>query len=210
MARHIQRLVPTRPGEAPVLAAQRERSALTRGKSVIGRLFASASLSCLIFVSGHAQAPGEVDTSGWTKYRNEQFGFEVKYPNFLHERRVTGTNNGVPLESVDFSTTPVVDKPQEGIQFFVQRGINTKGLSIDEWVAEQTKRFKNPPPLEKTAIGKRPAIWYRRTSAFGNNYDFYLPLNSNDILTISLIRPLSETKLNRTYEAIVSTIRVIE
>ena len=159
---------------------------------------------------GFAQPSAQIDTSDWASYRNEQFGFEVKYPKSLHERGITGTVNDVPVERVAFNTTPVVGKSQEGIQFAIQRGINPSGLSFDRWSADQLRKFNKAPPQSKNmVIGGRPAIMLNYTSTFGVKYDIHISLNKTDILSITIMRPSSETQLDQTYKTILSTIKFL-
>ena len=174
------------------------------------KIFAGVLLFCVASTSCWAQSLGHVETSEWNTYRSIKFGFEVKHPKSLHERGVTGTANGQPIERVDFTTTPEVGKPQEGLVFYVQRNTNPKGLSIDQWYADQMKKAPKAPSPKTLIIGGRPAAWYKVAGAFGQNYSFFVSLNKTDILTIAFTRPLSEAKLDQTFETILSTIKFLD
>jgi len=153
----------------------------------------------------HAQPSAQIDTADWANYRNDKFGFEVKYPKSLHENSITGTVDNIPIERVEFN-----DKTGKGIQFVVQRGINPNGLSFDQWTADQLKKFnKAPPQLKNVTIGGRPAILLNQMIFDYRSYSFHVSLNKTDILTILIRRPSTETQLDQTYEAILSTIKFL-
>lgn len=147
--------------------------------------------------------------SEWNTYRNVTLGFEFKYPKRFHERRATGTVNGVPMERVDFIVTQTVGAPED-LTFFVQRKINPAGLSAVQWYTDQMTTVPKAPAPRTLNIGGREAVWYRVASAFGQNYSFFVPLNKTDILTITFVRPLSEANLDKTFETILSTVTVVE
>ena len=156
-----------------------------------------------------AQPSGYVETSDWNVYRNAKLGFEFKYPKFFQERRATGTVNGAPMERADFVGTQAAGKPQD-LTFFVQRKINPEGLSVAQWYKDQMKDIPKAPPPKTAMIGGRPAAWYKVAGAFGKNYSFFVPLNKTDILTIAFTRPLSEEKLDETFETILSSVKFLD
>jgi hypothetical protein len=152
-----------------------------------------------------AQPPSAVDMSGWKAFRDAGLGFEVKHPPTWRVGRTSGT-----LESVLMGEAAQVGKPNVRMQFFVQRDINPGGLSIDRWYADQLKRLKvsAPPPSTSTVIGGRPAMRRVITTSSGTHYDFYAALHRSDVFQISIIQP--SEPLDRTFEAVISTLRFVE
>lgn len=48
--------------------------------------------------AGSLQPPANVDTSNWKTYRNEEYGFELKYPdNFFNFKEVSNSDGGMTL-----------------------------------------------------------------------------------------------------------------
>src|SRR5882724_8497134 len=154
-----------------------------------------------------AEPMSHIDTSSWKPYRNEAMGFEVKYPNSWHASSAKGT---VP-ENVSLSEPfQTADKPRLSVQLWVQRRMNPKSLSIEQWYANHLQGIKAPPPTTAhTAIGGMPAIRMEVVTTSDIHYSFFIALNKLDILTITIIQPLSEKQLNKTYEALLSSIKLI-
>jgi hypothetical protein len=154
-----------------------------------------------------AQAPRRIDTSGWKVFRNGEMGFEVKYPPSWRPRPVLLTR----AEGVR-----ILDGSQAGpgdplaVQFFVLRKINPQGLPIGDWYAEQVRRLSGArPEMAATTLGGRAAIRQEAAPGPGRRYDFYVAMNTVDILQISLTQPTGEARLDPMYEAIVSTLRFL-
>ena len=148
----------------------------------------------------------QIDTSDWKTYRNETMGFEVKYPNTWHVRQITG----IGPESVSLDETPQVGKPNVSVQFWVQRQINQKGLSIGEWYTDQAAKIQSAPPsTTNTVIGGRPAIRTETVGTLGRNYAFFTSLNKTDIFEITITQASSQQQLDQRYGNILSTIRFI-
>jgi|RhiMetdeSRZDD1v2_1073273.scaffolds.fasta_scaffold19867_3 hypothetical protein len=98
------------------------------------------------------------------------------------------------------------------MQFIVQRDINPGSLSIDRWYADQLKRFKveSPPPSTSTVLGGRPAIRREMIGRFGKSFDFYTTLHRSDIFQVAIGQTSPQEPLDRTYDAILSTLRFVE
>jgi hypothetical protein len=150
-----------------------------------------------------AQSPSPVDTAGWTTYRNDTLGFEVRHP----ATWIVGLGTGT-AESVLLNEPRQLGRPSLLIQFFLQRGINPTRLSIDDWYADQMKKVNatTTPPTTHTLIGGRATIRREIEGSFGNHFDFYTPVNTTDIFTIAIIRP-SAAPLDPTQVAVLSTLR---
>jgi hypothetical protein len=147
-----------------------------------------------------------IDTSGWKIYRNETMGFEAKYPHTWQVRLVKGTGP----ESVSLDESRQGGKPSLSVQFWVQRQINPKGLSIDQWYADQLHGIKSAPdPTTKTVIGGRPALRREVVGTWGRHFDFFIALNKTDVFEITIIQRSSQPQLDQTHEALLSTVKFL-
>jgi hypothetical protein len=159
------------------------------------------ALGVVAIVSAKAQLP--VDTSGWKTLREVALGFELKHPPTWRVGRSAGT-----LESVLLGEPVQVGTVRVSMQVFVQRAVNPRGLSIEQWYADQLARLKvtAPPPTTSTVIGGRPTIRRELTRGDRRHYDFYTAINASDVFQVSITQPAAETRLDPTQEAVLSTI----
>ena len=166
-------------------------------------IFASILMFGVAATIASAQPSFQINTSDWKSYRNETMGFTVKYPNTWQLRRATGT-----MESVSLGRTPQVGQPNASVQFIVQRKINPKGLPIRQWRDEQMQGKTAPPSHQfiDTTIGGRSAIRQEYTGTLERSFNFFISLGKTDIFTIAIIQPSTQTELDQTYEAVLSTV----
>jgi hypothetical protein len=151
-----------------------------------------------------AQLPHRLDTADWKTYRNKMMGFETSYPGAWHVRSAKAAGS----ETVSLSETPRVGQSTRVVQFWVQRGANPRGLSIQEWYVDQLRAMKAvSPPTTNTSIGGRRAIRIESVSALGRQFQFFTLLNKTDVFEITLAQPSSQTQLDRTYQTLLSTVR---
>ena len=155
-----------------------------------------------------AQVSAQLDTTRWKSYRNEQMGFETKYPNNWHVHSVTVSGPGIESAMVD--ETPRVGKSHLAVQFWVQRHANPDGLPIEQWYAAQLRRMKaSPPPTVITSIAGRTAVRFEANGTLGRTFQFFTSLNKSDIFEITMIQPSSQPELDSTYQTLLSTVRFI-
>jgi hypothetical protein len=153
-----------------------------------------------------AQSSPQIDIAGWKAYRNETIGFETKYPATWHVRSVEGTGP----EMVLLSGTPQVGKPQLAVQFWVQRQVNARGLTIEQWYADHLRATKAvPPPTTNTSIGGRSTVRMEAVGTLGRHFQFFTSLNKTDIFEITETQSSSQAQLDQTYQKLLSTIKFI-
>ena len=150
-----------------------------------------------------AQTPGPIDTAGWQTFRADAMGFELKYPATWRIGRSTGT-----LESVLLGGPAQGGGTHVSMQLIIQRGINPRELSVEQWYADQLRRFavSTPPPTTRTVIGGRPTIRRETNGSLGKHYDFYTAINRSDIFQATVILPSGHTRLDPLQEAVISTL----
>ena len=154
-----------------------------------------------------AQSLPPIDTSGWKTYRNEPMGFETKYPSTWS----VGALRGTAPENVVLGGPPQVEGSNLRVQFWVRRQMNPKGLSIQQWYADQLSR-QTSRPLATTypVIGGRPAVRMEMVGSLSRLFSYFISLNTTDVFQITIDLPPAQTRLDPTYEALLPTVRFIE
>jgi hypothetical protein len=162
-----------------------------------------------------AAAVSHVDTSGWKTYRNEQYGFEVRYP---EEWKLKGEGHGTHGAAGGLETavwTIEIRKPHRDgeqdaqVTLSVQENENPKRLSIDEYVAEQLKSFNAAHlPVGHLMLGSLGAVSLELTSASGTRARaVYAVLHATDLVSLHYDH---EQQFDPMLEAIVSTFRLVK
>ncbi len=59
--------------------------------------------------------------------------------------------------------------------------------------------------MESVLLGRR-----EMTGAFGKHFDFYTTLNKSDIFQVSIIQDSPREPLDRTFDAVISTVKFVE
>jgi len=168
-------------------------------------LFLTVLLFGVAAPATHAQLTPTVDSSQWALFRNDKLGFEVKYPMNWHAQIPTGTGT----ESVLISGPQQDSREHLSLQFWVQRKINAKGLSIEYWYADQMEAIASLPISTHTTLGARPAIRREVVGSLGNHFDWFTSLNATDVFEVTIAQPVDQTRLNPIYDAILSTLKFV-
>lgn len=177
------------------------------GQRTLEDLAGALILSLLAVTVAAAQPAPSIDTSGWKTYRSDAMGFEVRHPPTW---RVTPAKGTGP-EMVILGEPSQGERRQVPVQFWVQRDINPTGLSIDDWYADQLKRFKaTGPPAASTDLAGRRALRREIMGSLGRHYDFFTTLNKSDIFQATITQPSDRLQLDPTIRAILSTIKFID
>ncbi len=86
----------------------------------------------------------------WKTYRNDEYGFEVKYPSEYE----AGINENVPLDDLVFDLTFI---HSNGYNFQIRK---TDYKNIDDWYLNWRKGFKEGPQEYESGVSINPSIDY--------------------------------------------------
>jgi len=151
--------------------------------------------------------PQTIDTSTWQTYRNEEFGFEMEFPDgwTIVESLSDWTTKGV--RDIGFN-----DENSEA-GFAIQQYSNPKNLSFDEWWDESTfvcdEQGENCRPTVKRAADKITIDELPGYKVSGDSYPFEIFTSNNENLYILYGDAMNKSELE-SIDQILSTFRFIE
>ncbi|MCL5666877.1 MAG: hypothetical protein M1383_03845 [Patescibacteria group bacterium] len=178
-------------------------------------------LSSVKFTDPSSLSPSiELDTNNWKIYRNEEYGFEFKYPG---DWKIRPEGNVITLTTpqYDFNMT---SEPGQG-KILVMVLDNLKSLSIQDWLTQSpdflsqseaikinTEAEKNSWPgvgydQQSVVMGGKTALKQNLDGEGGSNLNLIVPIG-NKIMVVSLVSDyqLSHVQsLVDTFNLIIST-----
>src|SRR5882724_1188426 len=141
------------------------------------------------------------DTLKWKAYRNDAYGFEVKYPDTWHVN--AGSGAGPVMVSL---FGPSQDTERPSLSLAIQPNQNPGKLSIEAWFAEQLRKMGvKPESSGLVTIGGQAAVFMENTNSFGKQRDVFTLLNTVDVLSLSY---RTKPEYDSTYLSIISSFRL--
>ena len=150
-----------------------------------------------------ADTSRSADTSKWKLYRNEKYGFQVRYP----ETWAVSSSRGDSPEIISFRG-PYRGVIGPALTVAVQPNMNPHKLSIEEWFAEQM-RAVDGKKLEATGcstVAKQPACFFEHADKSGKERFVYTLLHQTDVLSFNY---KLGTEDSSSYAAIVDSFQVM-
>lgn len=143
------------------------------------------------------------DTSKWKLYRNEKYGFQVRYPETW---AVSSSRGGSP--EIIYFRGPYRGVIGRALSVAVQPNMNPHKLTIEEWFAEQMRAL-NGKKLEATGcstVAKQPACFFEHADKSGKERFVYTLLHQTDVLSFNYRLGAEDSP---SYAAIVDSFQVM-
>ncbi|MBU3964669.1 hypothetical protein KJ562_03055 [Patescibacteria group bacterium] len=155
------------------------------------------------------------ETTDWETYRNEEYGYEIRYPNFYY---ISEKSDYVLFRNEEYK-----ENPSGGCEFIIYIKSNPLNKSLEEWFADNSteaefgtdvhqesgKSYFNSKEaqLEKTIVSDQEALKFYQIGGYPNDNIIVLFKKDINIIEISYY-PNCSPELN-TFEQILSTFKFI-
>jgi len=151
----------------------------------------------------HANSAKSPDISKWKLYRNEKYGFQVKYP----ENWAVSSSRGTSPEIIYFRG-PYRGVLGRALNVTVQLNMNPRKLSIEQWFAEQMRTLDTKKLESKlcSTVAGQPACFFEHTNESGKERFVYTLLRNTDVLSFNY---RLGTEDSPSYAAIVDSFQVL-
>lgn len=151
-----------------------------------------------------ANASKSSDIPKWKLYRNEQYGFQVKFP----ETWTVNSSRGTPPEIIYFRSPYRGGIIGRALCVAVQLKVNPRKLSIEEWFAERMHAVDSKKLDAKgcSSVAGRPSCFFDHTGKLGKERFIYTLLHKTDVLSFNYDLG---TEDSRSYAAIVDSFQVL-
>lgn len=143
------------------------------------------------------QNSAEIDTSDWPTFRNEKYGYEIRYPKDSEVRginEITGYyENPNQSSRVGIIIPPFSDTYAAGPTITIIENVNTRNLSLREWFVQNVKNEKGvlrhyrtqSPTIEREMIINSHFVYYTELFGYDDIYVYIYLMNDNKVYEIS-------------------------
>jgi len=144
-----------------------------------------------------------IDTSNWQTYRNEKYGFQVRYP----ENWRVSSSKGTPPEIIYFRG-PFRGVIGQALSMTVQANLNPHRLSIEDWFKRQL-RAMHGAAAETTGCSTfagQPACFVEHSGKSGKERFLYTLVHQTDVLSFGY---KLDTDDSPSYQAIINSFQIL-